>query len=121
MQTVGDIITIVFLRVPQWLLKHRIFLLVIVIAIVIGIGVNAFHKHTADSSVSSEIPAYQKTAPPSNFIGKTSSRVYYINAYSDDGVGKTTLTDFYSYEGDKWVKQPYPLPLKSSQIQISRR
>jgi len=115
-----DILKIVFLRIPQWLFRHKAVLVLGVIVLVAWFGFSTFKSQTADSTPIVEVPAYQKTAPDTPFVGKTPSRVYYIISYHQEG-DQVLITDYYSYENDKWEKRPLPLIVKAAQIEIVRR
>ena len=120
MQVISNILTIVFYQIPRWLFHHKAVLVLGVVVLVAWFGFSTFKTQTSGNTPVVEIPAYQKTAPDTPYVGNTPSRVYFIISFHQEG-DQVILTDYYSYESDKWEKRPLPLTLKATQIEIVRR
>jgi len=100
----------------QWLFKRKGLALIAIVVVAVLIGVNVYKNRTSASDI--EIPSYQRIAPQTIYVGVTPTRVYYLNSYrSEDDY--TILTDFFTFDKDKWERQTQPLQIKT--IQISKR
>ena len=95
----------------QFLLRHKVVLVVCVIAVIAVIAINAYRDSTSGTVVA--VPEYQTNAPSATIaptVVATSSRVYYVAEYTDDGE-TVLLKDFYTYDSKKWQRNTIALPL----------
>ncbi len=109
-----------------WFFKHKALLVMAIVAIIALVAINTFRSHTALKQVAVAIPAYQTLAPDKTLaptIVQTSSRVYYVADFTDDGK-IITLKSFYTFDKKKWELVNTPLQLDRSvygRIEIYRR
>ncbi len=91
-----------------YIIKNKALLILL---IVFAIGFFAIKSFTG-STTPTDTPRYLETTPNINtapIMMQTSSRLYYVADYTDDGV-IITLKDWYSYD-KKWTRNTKPLLL----------
>jgi len=97
--------------------KHKLLLVIAIMAGVAMVGIGTFNRQR---EASNPTPAYQYDIPATKYQGVTAASIIYIDAYETNN-GMTTLTSFYSWDDNKWVKQKLPLPIPSDKIRIIPR
>ncbi len=126
MKAIGLLFTFIFLcifRLLGLLFKYKALLVIVVIGVVIFLFVGTRSGQPGTANPQTAIPKYQTLAPPANIAPKviqTTSRVYYVAAFADNG--KTvTMMRYYSYDKDKWQLNIIPLTLTKADIKIYDR
>lgn len=116
MEVAQDILTIVFLRIPEWLLHHLKVVAVLAALTIILIAGARYYGSTARPA-----PDYSKTAPVTPYVATMTypGPFYYVVTYQTPP-GQTILTDYYTYQG-KWVHKTSPLPFKAGLINVRAR
>ena len=99
---------VILLRFIGKLLKNKLGLILIaVVVVVILISSQQGAKATAP------VEPYNKNVPGVNqapTIIQTTSRIYYVKDYTDDGK-VLMLQNFYYYDKDRWLKNKTELPI----------
>jgi len=109
MVTVLAVVTIPF-RAVLWVFRHPRLLVLAVVVVFAVMGLRACGAALGTSTATPTEP-YQEVAPPREetpYVLATSTRVFYVTRYSDDGQ-VVTLHDYYTYDRKKWVRQSRPL------------
>jgi len=109
MAVVLAVVTIPF-RAVLWVFRHPRLLVLAVVVVFAVMGLRACGAAFGTSTATPTEP-YQEVAPPREkapYVLATSTRVYYVTRYSDDG-HVITLHDYYTYDWKKWARQSSPL------------
>ena len=109
MVTVLALVAIPF-RAVLWVLRHPRLLVLAVVVVFAVMGLRTCGAAFVTSTAAPTEP-YQEVAPPREeapYVLATSTRVYYVTRYSDDGQ-VVTLHEYYTYDKKKWVGQTIPL------------
>ncbi len=106
---VEAIFIILFVKIPGWFLKHRIFLVVGVV--VIG-GIWAYRSCV--SPAQKPIIAEEKNIPTvkaAPYVLATPSRYYYVVTYKEVSNSEVILFKWYEWDGEKWDYRAYELTI----------
>src|SRR3990172_12696971 len=105
---VWAIILLPFVAVAKLLKSRAGLILVVVVGVTIFLAVRPSPAPTGSAALpyNQNLPSV-KVAPVAI---QTSSRVYYVSKYTDDGK-VLTLTLFYYYDKDRWTKTKIPLSI----------
>lgn len=100
-------------RILAYLFNHKLLLVLLVIGIGGIFAWRACINVGKSITPTTPIPSYQQIAPSIDkapFVVTTTSRVYYVSAYTEDK-GLITLKKYYIYDKKAWKLMTTPLPL----------
>ena len=98
-------------RAALWVFRHPRLLVLVVVVLFAVMGIRTCGTAFGGTLTATPTEPYQKVAPSradAPYILATSTRMYYVTRYSDDG-RVITLQDYYTYDRKKWVHQTTPL------------
>ena len=128
MEVLASIVKIPF-KIFGFLFKHPRLLVIVVAAVFILFGISTCShvfsgskSKTAITATKEDAGPFDATAPPeakAPYCLYTNTRYYYVTRYST-AKDSITLTEFWSYENKKWVKQAKPLTFNKSSFPNSK-
>jgi hypothetical protein len=115
---------LIFLYLLAFKKKFSKFALIVCI---VCVGVMVINNQFSKSDPArAQVQQYQKIAPPVEYaliVVQTSSRIYYVNHYKDDGK-ICTLLDYYTFGKKNWEYSDKPIVIDRNiygEIRIYRR
>lgn len=103
-----------FARVIKYIFTHKILLIILAILIVVLIVIPKLQCNSSPTNTQSKpLLEYQKSAPPitdAPYILETTSRIYYVIRYKDDGlIISLEPYAYYVFSNNQWLLSPAPL------------